>query len=130
MLERSIKWVMLISGLLTFTMIYALFSPREALISTFGVALEGPVAEIVVRNWGALIAIIGGMLVYGAFRPAARSIALVAAGLSKIVFISLVLTVGRQHLANQVVLSIIVDSVMVVVFVAFLYFFHRGRAAA
>jgi len=35
-----------------------------ALRSNFGVALEGPVSEIVVRNWGALIGLVGAMLIY------------------------------------------------------------------
>ena len=71
-ITTRIKWVMLVSGALTFTMIYAAFSPTQALQSAFGESLEGPVANIVVRNWGALIALVGAMLVYGAFRPAVR----------------------------------------------------------
>ncbi len=49
-LRRSIKWIMLISGLLTCTMFYAAVAPAASLQSTFGQALDGPVAEIVVRN--------------------------------------------------------------------------------
>ena len=47
----KIKWIMLVSGVLTCTMIYAAIAPQAALRGTFGEALEGPVAEIVVRNW-------------------------------------------------------------------------------
>jgi len=54
-----IKWIMIVSGALTCTMIYAAFAPEAALHSTFGRTLEGPVAEIVVRNWGALITLVG-----------------------------------------------------------------------
>ena len=53
---RNFKWVMLLSGLLTLTMVQAAFAPQAALRSTFGDSLQGPLAEIVVRNWGALIA--------------------------------------------------------------------------
>ena len=52
----KIKWIMLVSGVLTCTMIFAAIAPQAALRSTFGATLEGPLAEIVVRNWGALIA--------------------------------------------------------------------------
>ncbi|MFN0062037.1 MAG: hypothetical protein ACKVPX_05930 [Myxococcaceae bacterium] len=57
-------------------MFYAALSPQAALLSTFGEALEGPVAEIVVRNWGALVGVVGLLLIYGAFNPPVRRVAL------------------------------------------------------
>jgi len=45
---------------------------RAGLQSTFGVPLEGPVTAIAVRHWGALLARIGGMRVYGAYHPPVR----------------------------------------------------------
>ena len=48
-------------------MVYAALAPQSALHSIFGSTLDGPLAEIVVRNWGALITLIGAMLIYGAF---------------------------------------------------------------
>src|SRR3954466_13798439 len=53
----NIRWIMIVSGALTTTMIYAAIAPEAALQSTFGESLHGPVADIVVRNWGALIAL-------------------------------------------------------------------------
>ena len=47
----SMKWIMLLSGVLTSTMIYAAIAPDAALQSTFGETLTGPLAQIVVRNW-------------------------------------------------------------------------------
>ena len=47
---RNFKWVMLVSGLLTLTMVQAAFAPQAALRSIFGESLDGPLAEIVVRN--------------------------------------------------------------------------------
>ena len=57
-LVAQIRWLMLVSGALTLTMVTALVSPTSALRSSFGATLEGPVAEVVVRNWGALIALV------------------------------------------------------------------------
>lgn len=68
----KMKWIMLVSGALTCTMVYAVVAPEVALRSTFGETLQGPLAEIVVRNWGALIVLVGAMLIYGAFHPASR----------------------------------------------------------
>ncbi len=108
----AIKWIMLVSGLLTSTMIYAAIAPRAAMLSTFGEALDGPLTEIIVRNWGVLIALIGAMLVYGAFNPPVRRLVLVVAGVSKIVFITLVFLYGRRYLGNAG-LAVGVDLVMV-----------------
>ena len=82
---------MIVSGVLTATMLYAALAPQSALSSTFGETLDGPLAEIVVRNWGALIALVGAMLLYGAFDPPSRPLVLVVAGLSKATFIAPVL---------------------------------------
>jgi cbb3-type cytochrome oxidase subunit 1 len=67
----NIKWIMVISGVLTSTMVYAAIDPDAALQSNFGETLDGPLARMIVRNWGALIAMVGAMLIYGAFKPVA-----------------------------------------------------------
>jgi hypothetical protein len=116
----NIKWIMLVSGVLTCTMVYAAIAPQAALRSTFGETLEGPLAEIVVRNWGALITLVGAMLVYGAFKPAVRPLALAVAGASKLVFIALVLSHGSRYLGHQAGIAIAVDLVWVVLFAIYL----------
>ena len=123
----NMKWVMLVSGVLTSTMIYAAIAPQAALRSTFGEALDGPLAEIVVRNWGALIALVGAMLIYGAFSPASRPLVLTVAGVSKLVFIGLVLTYGTQFLGQQVGVAMGIDLVMVVLFIAYLVRWSQFR---
>ncbi len=126
----KIKWIMLVSGALTCTMIYAAIAPQAALRSVFGATLEGPVAEIVVRNWGVLIALVGVMLIYGAFNPPTRRLVLTVAGLSKLTFIYLVLAFGTQYLGHQAGISITVDVVMVVLFICYLIAVRRDTAAA
>src|SRR4030095_16138749 len=96
----KIKWIMLLSGALTCTMIYAAIAPQAALRGTFGETLQGPLAEIIVRNWGVLITLIGAMLIYGAYNAAARPLILVVAGVSKLAFIVLVLTQGSRYLGQ------------------------------
>jgi hypothetical protein len=81
-------------------MAYAAIMPQAALQSTFGETLEGPLAEIIVRNWGILITLVGGLLIYGAFRPNARSPALVVAGVSKTAFVGLVLSQGMYFVSH------------------------------
>jgi hypothetical protein len=128
-LHRSIKWVMLVSGLLTCTMFYAAIAPHASLRSNFGQSIDGPVAQIVVRNWSALIGLVGLLLIYGAFREPARRIALVVAGASKLAFIALVLSLGPQFLQYQVGVAVVVDSLAVVLFAAYLITTREKSAA-
>ena len=115
----KIKWIMLVCGVLTFTMVYAAIAPQAALQSTFGAVLVGPLAEILVRSWGALIALVGAMLIYGAFDPPGRPFIVTVAGVSKLIFIALVFTYGRSYLGHAG-LVVAVDSVMVVLFAVYL----------
>ena len=121
----NIKWIMLVSGVLTCTMLYAAIAPEAALTSTFGQSLTGPVAAIVVRNWGALIGLIGLTLIYGAFVPSVRPVVLSVAATSKLVFVALVLSYGRQFLAFQAGVAVAVDSLWVLVFAAYLVSVRR-----
>ena len=116
----NIHRIMIVSGLLTLTMLYATLAPEAALRSTFGESVNGPVADIVVRNWGALIALVGAMLIYAARRPAVRPLALAIAGSSKAIFIALVLSHGGRFLGYQAGIAVAVDLVWVVVFALYL----------
>jgi hypothetical protein len=126
----NIKWIMLVAGALTCTMLYAAIAPQAALRSTFGEALQGQVAEIVVRNWGVLIGLIGAMLLYGAYHPPVRPLVLSVAATSKLVFIGLVLAHGGHYLEHQAGIAIVVDSVLVALFVSYVIGARRREAAA
>ena len=115
-----IKWIMLVSGALTCTMVYAAIAPQVALRATFGVTLPGLLPEVVVRNWGALITLMGAMPIYGAFKPQVRSLALTVAGVSKLIFIALVLSQGARYLGHQAGIAIALDPVWVVLFTWYL----------
>lgn len=119
-LPRQMRWLMWLSGALTCTMLYFAVAPEAAQQSNFGAALSGPVADVVVRSWGVLVALVGGMLIYGALTPAHRTPMVVVAAVSKLTFVLLVLTYGRELLAYQVRTAVIVDSFWVVVFFAYL----------
>jgi hypothetical protein len=125
----NMKWIMIVSGVLTCTMLYAAIAPQAALRTTFGESLEGPLAQIVVRNWGALIALVGGMLIYGAYHPPVRPLVVTVAGLSKLIFIGLVVAHGTQYL-GRVGLSIGIDLVMVVLFAGYLIGMRRSQSTA
>jgi hypothetical protein len=128
-IAAQIKWIMIVAGALTCTMVYAAIAPQAALLNIFGEALQGPVAEIVVRNWGALITLLGAMLIYGGFRPQSRRLVLVVAGASKVVFILLIVSFGPQFLPRAGT-AVAVDTVMISLFAIYLLSTrNEGRSA-
>ena len=130
MIVQYMRWIMLISGVLTATMVQAAITPDAALQSSFGETVTGPVAHLVVRNWGALIALVGVMLIYGAFNPIQRPVVLIVAGASKMTFIALVLSEGTRYLGYQAGVAVAIDSVMVLLFTWYLVAARTGVAPA
>lgn len=122
----NFRWIMLVSGLLTCTMFLGFVSPRSSLQSNFGESIEGSLGEIIVRNWSALIGLMGIMLIYGAFVEPVRRFALVIAGTSKVVFIALVLIYGKQYMSFGAGTAVIADSIMIVLYAAYLLLSRRG----
>ena len=119
MINKVIKWIMLVSGVLTCATIYAAFAPQAALMSFFGAQTTSPLAELIVRNWAVLVTLMGILLIYGAFRPAQRKLILIIVGISKISYIGLVLAIGSQYLGKAGI-TIAFDAVIVVVFIVYL----------
>jgi len=111
---NNIKWLMLVSGILTATMFYGVFSPQFILESMFGAVFEGDLENIVIRSWSALIGLIGLMLVYGFFKEKYRAFILLIAASSKLIFIALVLLYGQAYLATALS-AIIMDCAVVLV---------------
>lgn len=97
---KNIKWLMLVSGVLTFTMFYGLFAPQAALESMFGASFNGTLENIVVRSWSALIGLIGAILIYGFFSPQNRVFSIAIAVFSKTVFVFLMFIYGPEFLAK------------------------------
>ncbi|HQZ97008.1 MAG TPA: hypothetical protein PLP21_11875 [Pyrinomonadaceae bacterium] len=114
------KWIMLVCGLLTCTMFLGLFAPQSSLQSNFGETMSGPVSEIIVRNWSALIGLTGVMLIYGAFVESVRKFALVITGCGKAVFITLVLTSGKHYLSFGAGTAVVADAIMIILFIAYI----------
>jgi hypothetical protein len=119
-LVRSMKWIMLVTGVLTASIFYYAIAPNAALTADFGHGLDGPLAELIVRNWGVLVGLVGLMLIYGAFVPPARRLILSVAALSKVAFVVLLLTVGSVYLSQRIRFAVVVDGLEVLLFTAYL----------
>ncbi len=118
-INNNIKWIMLISGLITCSMFQAFFSPSAGLMTVFGSSIDSPVAEVVIRNWGALIGLVGLMLIFGAFKPHSRALILLLAIVSKAIFIGLVLTFGSDYLETAIT-AVVFDSAVVLLYILYL----------
>jgi len=116
----NFRWVMLVSGLLTCTMLIGLFLPATSLESNFGETIQGSLSQVIVRNWSALIGLMGIMLIYGAFVEAVRKFALIIAGISKAVFICLVLLYAPQALRFGAGTAVVADTLMIVLYAGYL----------
>lgn len=114
----NMQWVLLVCGLLTFSMIQAVFAPRAVMQSYFGEAPDSKAVDLLVRNWGALIAAGGLLLIYAGFNPDIRPPILIFIGAGKLVFIALVLMAGNP--TKQARLAIILDGIMIALFAAYL----------
>ena len=112
------KWIMLAGGLITLTMLQAAFTPRAAFRSLLGDEPEGPLALLLARNWGVLIALTGAILIWGAFHPEVRPLVLIVAGTSKLAFVGLV--VSHAPFRRKAVVPIVVDSALVLLFAIYL----------
>jgi hypothetical protein len=112
------KWIMLVGGLITLTMLQAAFAPRAALRGLLGEEPQGQLGLLLARNWGVLVALTGAMLIWGAFHPEARPLILLVAGASKLAFISLVL--GNAAYRRKAIIPLIIDGALVVLFTIYL----------
>lgn len=119
MFERVTTWVMLASGLLTMTMLYAAIDPVAATTLMLGEPVTGGAGEIIVRNWGLLVGGVGLLLLVGAVNRSLRRLALMVAVVSKAAFVGLVLIQGGAH-ASTAAFALALDSVVVVLFAAYL----------
>jgi hypothetical protein len=125
---KHIKWVMLVSGVLTSTMFFGLFAPEAALQYMFGASFNGTLESLVVRSWSALVGLVGVVLIYGAFSERNRVFAISIASASKVIFVSLVLLYGTDYLGKATP-AIAMDCVVVFLTAVFLMAVHIERLA-
>ena len=116
-INTNIKWIMLITGLVTCTMLFAVIAPQAAIQATFGESISGPLADMLVRSWGFLITIMGLLLIYGAYRPLYRKLILVVVGAGKLFFVCLIVVYGYIQPAMS---TLVFDSLVVLIYILYL----------
>lgn len=119
-LVDNIQWVLLVCGLMTFSLVQGIVAPKSVWRTWFGEAEPSAAATMLLRSWASLVTFSGLFLIYAAFTPEVRAAALVVVGAGKAMFVALILSDTKRFLKGQAVLAVVVDSLMVVIFVAYL----------
>lgn len=119
-LVDNIQWVLLVCGLMTFSLVQGIVAPKSVWRTWFGEAEPSAGATMLMRSWASLVAFSGLFLIYAGFHPEVRPAALVVVGAGKAMFVTLILSDAKRFLKGQAVLAVVVDSVMVVIFAAYL----------
>lgn len=71
-----------------------------------------------VRGWGLLISLTGGMLVWAAFHPETRPLAVGVAVISKVFYMGSLVAKGGRFIKGFAGVTVLVDAVMIVLLVA------------
>jgi len=91
MLASSIKWILVISGVLTAAGgLAALLLPRPTLKLVFGTDNAGVLTDFFTRRWGALLFVVCSLTIYAAFFPDTRGPILAAAIFEKVIIFILI----------------------------------------
>jgi hypothetical protein len=79
MLSSQIEWILLITGLATAGALVLFVAPATMLKMLFGQAPSDAPSLFIARNWGLLVSLVGGLLIYAAYHEEVRVPVLVVA---------------------------------------------------
>jgi hypothetical protein len=116
----NMQWVLLVCGLMTASLVQGIIAPKSIWRTWFGENEPNPTAVMLMRSWSTMVVISGVFLIYAGFHPEMRTPALFVAGVGKAMFVILILSDAKRFLKGQAVLAVVVDSLMVVIFAAYL----------
>jgi hypothetical protein len=120
MLASSIKWILVISGLLTAAGgLAALLFPQPTLKLVFGADNADVLTEFFARHWGALLFVVCSLTIYAAFFPDTRGSILTAAIFEKVIIFFLIFF-GNLTRTNMMTAIAIMDGSLAVLFTAYL----------
>jgi hypothetical protein len=91
MLAAHVVWLSIVSGGITaLGGLGAFAAPRIFLRGTFGVEKPEPATLFLAVHWGALVIVLGALIVQSAYAPALRAPVLLAAAIEKFAIVGLV----------------------------------------
>jgi len=121
---ENIQAILVVCGLVTATMLQFTLMPRRAARSFFGETVDGPMAEVAVRGWGLLIALTGGMMLWAAFHPETRTLAIGVSLISKVFYMGQLMIRGGRFLKGMAGVSVLLDLVMAALLATWMWAEH------
>jgi len=109
----NMHWVLIVCGVLTTSMLLPMIAPRFAFKLMFGEVTDGPLGDLLTRNWGQMIFSTGLLLIYAAYHEDARLPILVFASFTKLTFAGLVLSNGARY-ARKIAMQVAVGDLTMV----------------
>ncbi len=101
-------------------MVQGIYAPVALVKSTFGVDVEHPVVIVIIRSWCALITLTGILLIWSIDATELRVPVVLAAGLSKIFYVALLLGLPSDYRTPKAQTVIYADSAMAGLFAIYL----------
>lgn len=99
MTDKIVAGIFVIVGIINLLPAIVFFDAAKT-VKLYGVALEGEDLPILMRHRGVLLALVGAILIYAAFKPEFRVFAVCAALASKFAFLYLTLVSGNGYSAE------------------------------
>jgi hypothetical protein len=120
----NIQTILVVCGLLTATMLQFAIIPAKAARSTYGEAVEGALGDVVIRGWGLLIALTGGMLLWAAFHPETRTLAIGVTLISKVFYMSQLIAKRGRFLEGMAGMTVLLDLIMAALLATWMWAEH------
>jgi hypothetical protein len=98
------------------------------LSSLYGIAVQEPNLEILMRHRAVMFGLLAGFLAYAAFHRHLHSLALVAAAVSVVAFLALALSVGSYNPALSTVVKADMLALGLLIIAAVVHLLRRGEA--
>ncbi|MBI3678300.1 MAG: hypothetical protein HY243_16950 [Proteobacteria bacterium] len=112
----NIRWILILSGVLTCSMLVMAVAPRYANRVIFGEEISHASHGLVSRSWGAMIFASGLMLIYAAYYAEARLPILLYSIAGKLGFVVLVLS--KPHFRKQRAFTMALGDLVIVALLA------------
>lgn len=120
----NIQAILVVCGLVTASMLQFALMPSRAARSFFGETVDGPMADVAVRGWGLLIALTGGMMLWAAFHPETRTLAIGVTLISKVFYMGQLMTRGGRFLKGMAGVSVVLDLIMAALLATWMWAEH------
>ncbi len=92
MVVAHVEWILIVTGLATAGALALVVAPVAIMRAVFGQSPSDSLSLIIARHWALLIFLVGGLIVYAAYRPDIRVPTLFVAVVEKVVFAAAMLT--------------------------------------